>query len=173
MPAAVLLEDDFLPNHAALFQQLLETVPWDESMSARRTASYGQAYNYSQMSYPACPLHEGLVPVAELLQQRLGIHFDNCLLNYYATGENTMGFHADDTADLRPGTGVAIVSLGSPRQITFRRQDERQIQESYTLRPGSLLYMDDAVQQAWQHAIRKQPEAGPRISLTWRAMRTK
>lgn len=167
----VLLVSDFLPEHEALFEALLRGVCWDRSMKARLTASFGESYRYSQLDHPAVPMHPALTPLAARLEQRLGIAFDNCLLNLYETGDNTMGFHSDDPRDLKPGTGVAIVSLGSRRDITYRRTEDRTIRCSFTLEPGSLLYMDAAVQEAWQHGIRKQPGAGPRISLSWRSMR--
>ena len=95
--------------------------------------------------------------------------FNNCLLNYYETGDSSMGFHSDETKFLAPGTGVAIVSLGSTRQITFKSKSEPSIQVPFQLAPGALLYMDASIQADWLHAIKKQGSAGPRISLTWRA----
>ena len=161
--------DTFLPNHETLFQQLQETVIWDERMVARQTASFGLPYNYSQISYPETPMHVSLVPVAELLETQLGVRFNNCLLNYYESGNNTMGFHSDDTSNLVHNTGVAIISLGSSRGITYRNKNDKLIEHTFTLVSGSMLYMDDTVQTEWLHAIKREPDAGPRISLTWRA----
>jgi alkylated DNA repair dioxygenase AlkB len=93
-------------------------------MAARRTASFGRPYNYSNMQYPETLLPDSLHPIVELLNARLGIRFNNCLLNFYQTGDNSMGFHSDNTTGLVPGTGVAIVSLGSVRDITFRFKAE-------------------------------------------------
>lgn len=162
--------DSFLSGQAELFAHLVQTVSWDDRMAARRTASFGRAYDYSQMTYPEIALPTELIDVAERLERRLRIRFNNCLLNYYETGDNTMGFHADETAGLMPGTGVAIVSLGSVREITFRRTSNPTVRVSFPLAPGSLLYMDSAVQDHWQHAIKKQKHAGARISITWRAI---
>jgi alkylated DNA repair dioxygenase AlkB len=166
---AINIIDEFLPNHAELFTYLASSVQWDDSMAARRTASFGKPYNYSQISYPDVPMLPGLNDVADKLLKKLNVSFNNCLLNYYETGDNTMGFHSDDTSNLIPGTGVAIVSLGSVRDITYRSKTNPGHQVSFALRPGSLLYMDDAVQVDWLHAIKKQTGAGSRISLTWRA----
>ena len=163
------LEENVLDDPERLFHELRDGIHWDESMAARKTASFGRPYNYSQMSYPETPLPSQLVPVVKTLNELLGIAFNNCLLNYYETGKNTMGFHSDDTSQLQPGTGVAIVSLGSARRITFRNKADRTHHVEVDLLPGSVLYMDDAVQGHWLHAIKKQPDAGPRISLTWRA----
>ena len=163
------IESNFYPQHQVLFDQLLQSVTWDESMQARKTASFGRPYDYSQMSYPAAELLPCLVEVRDRLEGALQVPFNNCLANYYETGENRMGFHADDTSGLLPGTGVAIVSLGSQRTITYRSLDHA-ARFDYPLEPGSLLYMDAEVQVGWMHAIGRQTGAGPRISLTWRAV---
>ena len=163
--------DDFLPDPTGLFATLRDTVTWDTSMSARLTASFGVPYNYAQMVYPARPMPPALTPVIAQLREALGITFNNCLLNYYKTGQNKLGFHADETNNLQPETGIAIVSVGSPRKITFRSRNNKAIWTAYTLQPGSMLYMGIDVQHQWVHAIKKQKGVGPRISLTWRAFK--
>lgn len=166
----ILLIQEFYPRNAELFSELMASVEWDDSMTARKTASFGKPYDYSQMSYQATEMPPCLEDVAEHLREQLGVQFNNCLLNLYETGLNTMGFHSDETENLLPGTGVAIVSLGSERTITFRSLDQT-ILVDYCLKPGSLLYMGLEVQDHWMHAIRKQEIAELRISLTWRAIR--
>jgi hypothetical protein len=53
---------NFYSDHAILFEQLLSTVTWDESMTARKTASFGHPYNYSNMRYSETPIPECMVP---------------------------------------------------------------------------------------------------------------
>jgi alkylated DNA repair dioxygenase AlkB len=171
MEPPIEIEDDFYPDHEVLFDSLLTSIEWDDRMSARRTASFGRPYNYSQIDYPETPIPFDLQALLVKLEKRLNIQFNNCLLNFYETGDNTMGFHSDDTTGLISGTGVAIVSLGSIRDITYRSKSQPEIQRFFPLKPGSLLYMDDVVQENWMHAIKRQKDAGPRISLTWRAFR--
>lgn len=166
---ALWIEEGFWPEHEALFERLMREVSWEHSMAARRTASFGVPYDYAQMSYPEKPMHPALAPVQDALEARLGFRFNNCLLNHYPDERSKMGFHADETKDLVPGTGVAIVSVGAERKISFRdRNKERH--RSYVLPPGSLLYMEPEVQDEWVHAIkRRRRPAGPRVSLTWRS----
>lgn len=171
MDPQIEIEDDFYSDHEILFHSLLTSIEWDDRMAARRTASFGRPYNYSQIDYPESPIPFALHLLVEKLHARLSIHFNNCLLNFYETGDNTMGFHSDDTTGLISGTGVAIVSLGSVRDITYRSKNQPEVQRSYPLKPGSLLYMDDGVQEHWVHAIKRQKDAGPRISLTWRTFK--
>ena len=165
----LLLIDEFVPNHIKLFEALKTSVSWDKSMAARHTASFGEPYNYSQMTYPAIPMHPLLKPLVGMLHDKLQIYFNNCLLNYYQSGNSTMGFHSDDTSQLEAGTGVAIISLGNSRDITYRHKENHDIRHSFMLVSGSLLYMDSTVQDDWMHGIRKQPHTASRISLTWRA----
>jgi alkylated DNA repair dioxygenase AlkB len=165
----LLIIDDFLSDQMMLFNTLRETIPWEGSMAARRTASFGVPYNYAQMRYPAVPMHPALKPVVIKLKQTLNVEFNNCLLNFYETGRSKMGFHADDTTELQPGTGVAIVSVGYPRKLTYRSKKNPEVQHAFLLPPGSVLYMGSEVQDNWVHAIKRQKGVGPRISLTWRA----
>jgi hypothetical protein len=171
MEPPIEIEDAFYSAHEVLFNSLVTSIEWDDRMAARRTASFGRPYNYSQIDYPETPIPLELQTLVAMLDKRLNIKFNNCLLNYYETGDNTMGFHSDETTGLVSGTGVAIVSLGSVRDITYRSKTQPEIQRSFPLKPGSLLYMDDVVQENWMHAIKRQKDAGPRISLTWRAFR--
>ena len=86
-----------------------------------------------------------------------------------------MGFHSDATDELEPGTGIAIVSLGAERDITFRPIGERDRtrDEGYRLPSGSLLWRSAVMQSAWRHAILTDPAAtGGRVSLTFRRMKS-
>ncbi|MFE1813452.1 alpha-ketoglutarate-dependent dioxygenase AlkB [Metapseudomonas otitidis] len=82
-----------------------------------------------------------------------------------------MGFHSDECEVLESGTGVAILSLGDSREIRFRSKADREHEVGWTLPSGSLLYMDQAIQAHWLHAIPRTEAAGPRISLTFRRLR--
>jgi len=171
MKPELLVEEAFWPEHEALFRRLRDEVEWERSMVARHTASFGVPYDYAQMRYPQQPMHPALVPVRDALEARLGIRFNNCLLNHYLDERSKMGFHADETKELVPGTGVAIVSVGAPRRLSFRTKD-RSVRHAILLEPGSLLFMPLEVQHGWDHAIKRQrAPSGPRISLTWRAFR--
>jgi alkylated DNA repair dioxygenase AlkB len=164
----ILLQPDFVAAPQALYDHLLGSVVWDERMRARKTASFGVAYNYSQMAYPKTAMPQELAKVGEAIGLRLGFAPNNCLLNFYPDGDSAMGFHSDSAAELAPGTGVAIVSLGGMREIVYRRKGDRNVEFAYPLESGALLFMSDAVQEEWLHAIPKRAGAQARISLTFR-----
>ena len=166
---AVRVIENFVDDAERLFDALERDVDWERSMSARYTASFGVPYNYAQMVYPALPMHPLLVPVVDKLEATLNIRFNNCLLNFYFNERSKMGFHSDATEDLVPGTGIAIVSLGEPRDLYFRRRDDPEVRATVALAPGSMLFMGIGVQHEWVHEIKKKKGAQKRISLTWRA----
>ena len=166
----VYYRSDFVPEAEELFGFLAKSVVWDERMKARKTASFGVAYNYSQISYPAVPMPVEIENVCALLEHHIRYWPNNCLLNWYPDGSSSMGFHSDTSEELTPGTGVAIVSLGSSRPIVFRSKAHKTVEYAYTLSNGSLLYMSKEVQDHWLHAIPKVPEARGRISLTFRSI---
>jgi alkylated DNA repair dioxygenase AlkB len=168
MTPALHQDPTFVASPAALFDELLRTVDWDDRMRARRTASFGVAYDYSGLRYVERPMRADLASIAESIERTLGFSPNNCLLNLYPDGDSSMGFHSDSSAELAPGTGVAIVSLGASRTIVFRNKADRAVERAYRLEAGALLYMTDAVQTEWLHAIPREAGAGPRISLTFR-----
>lgn len=162
----------FIAYPSELFDWLKTGIQWDERMKARRTASFGVAYNYSQIAYDAVPMPAQLDAVCSALAVAVGFRPNNCLVNLYPDGTSSMGFHSDEIVYLTPGTGVAIVSLGAVRSIVFRNKLDRAIESSYALESGSLLYMSQEVQHDWLHAIPKSAGAAERISLTFRSMQS-
>jgi alkylated DNA repair dioxygenase AlkB len=166
----IYLHPAFIAFPDALFASLMASVSWDERMKARKTASFGVAYNYSQISYERTPMPPELEAICGQIELELGFRPNNCLLNHYLDGSSSMGFHSDSSASLVPGTGVAIVSVGSVRSIVYRNKADRTVEFDYPLPNGSLLYMSDEIQQEWLHAIPKTENAGERISLTFRAI---
>lgn len=162
------LDPQFVKNPLSLLQWVEQSVVWDTRMKARKTASFGVSYDYSQMRYPETDMPPPLAAIALQLEHSLGFLPNNCLLNFYEDGLSSMGFHSDSSQELAPGTGVAIVSLGAERPIVFRSKADRSVETSYPLASGSLLYMAQEIQDHWLHAIPKVPDAGPRISLTFR-----
>ena len=168
----VMYVEGFLAEHHAMFAWALANAPWDDRIAARKTASYGVPYNYAGLEYPERPFSPELEAVRAAASARAGMEANNCLLNYYPDGRSRMGFHSDSAMGLVEGSGVAIVSLGAERKLKFRRTARPDERLDYWLSSGSLLFMADAVQREWQHAIPRTSRPLPRISLTFRAVLT-
>lgn len=163
-------QENLVHEPGALFETLRTEVEWDERMTARKTASFGVAYNYSQIQYPHQPFSQSLQEMATALSQLLGFAPNNCLINYYLDGKSKMGFHSDQTDILAKGTGVAIISLGATRTLQFRNIANKELVQDISLNAGSLLYMSQEVQHHWQHAIPKSDTSDGRMSLTFRQL---
>ncbi len=100
--------ENFYPNTTQLFNDLLENVTWDASMKARKTASFGVAYNYSQISYPYQKMPSDIQSICTAIQNKIGFEPNNCLINFYENGQSKMGYHSDQTDILESNTGVVI-----------------------------------------------------------------
>ena len=163
--------ENFIENPVELFDFITKTVQWDERMTARKTASFGRAYNYSQIDYP----YQKFLPELEIIINRLkpiiGFEANNCLINYYMNGKSKMGYHSDQTDILESDTGIAIVSIGEKRILKFRNIENPEKFLTYELTAGSLVYMTQEIQTIWQHSIPKSDTDNGRISLTFRQMR--
>lgn len=163
--------ENFIENHDDLFESLKSNVIWDERMSARKTASFGKAYNYSQMSYPFQKFPPEIDEIIESIQEVLNFRPNNCLINYYLDGKSKMGFHSDQTDILVENTGVGILSIGETRVLRFRNIANKELKTDFELSAGSFIHMSDAVQTKWQHAIPKSDTEKGRMSLTFRKIK--
>lgn len=174
------------PNWASepdvLFKQLIEDVVWKTrtirlfgktSTIPRQEAWVGDAgvqYKYSHQIYTTDPWPEVLEPIVNGLKEGVA-PFNGALLNYYADGSDSMGWHSDDEPELGVNPSVAILSLGAQRDLRFRKKGNPKEAITVPLPKGSLLVMNGAIQHHWQHALPKRAKAAARISCTFRAVR--
>ncbi|MBX2868970.1 MAG: alpha-ketoglutarate-dependent dioxygenase AlkB [Acidiferrobacterales bacterium] len=158
-------------GHEELFHILLDTLTWNTQFRSRSTVSFGVSYTKRSGLSHRRPFPDYLQHIANLVKQRFGYIPNNCLANYYPTGEHYINFHSDQDMEMKTHSGVAIVSLGTTRLMELRKIDNHQIRYAYPLEPGSVFYMEDVLQKEWQHGIMQQRESGARISLSFRALR--
>lgn len=163
--------NDFIEVPNTLMNFLKNKVEWDERILARKTASFGKAYNYSQIEYPYKELVFPLTKVISKLTDFLGFETNNCLINYYLDGKSKLGFHSDIIDILKDDTGIAIISLGETRILRFKNILDETIVIDFILENGSLIYMTQEVQKLWKHAVPKSDTSKERMSLTFRKIK--
>ncbi|HSM69807.1 MAG TPA: alpha-ketoglutarate-dependent dioxygenase AlkB [Xanthomonadales bacterium] len=133
------------------------------------------SYRYSGLTLPAAAWHPALLELRERLQVALERPFNSVLANAYRDGQDSMGWHADDEAELGSEPCIACISLGAVRQFRLRPRQPVAAKQSplnIGLEPGSLLIMSGDSQRCWQHAVPKTRRlVGLRISLTYRLVR--
>ena len=162
--------ENFITNHLELYRLLVDKIDWDSSMKSRNTSSFGKAYNYSNISYRYRDFIPEIKDMIDAVGSIVGYCSNNCLVNYYLDGNSSMGYHSDEVSCLKESTGIAIISLGQTRTISFKNIKNPDLILDLELRSGSLFYMGQDVQKEWKHAILKSETKEGRISLTFRSL---
>jgi alkylated DNA repair dioxygenase AlkB len=174
----------FLPaaEADALLAQLTAEVAWEQRAirifgqqipQPRLTAWYGDPearYAYSGLQWEPRPWLPALTALRQRVEAATGHRFNSVLLNLYRTGQDSMGWHADDEPELGSTPAIASLSLGDTRRFRLRpRTGLTHAPFSLDLPNGSLLLMRGAMQQHWQHALPKTARpVGTRLNLTFR-----
>ncbi|WP_337879121.1 alpha-ketoglutarate-dependent dioxygenase AlkB [Rheinheimera sp.] len=128
------------------------------------------SYRYSGVLFEPEPWHPLVLELTNRLNQHLGLGFNAVLLNWYSSGEQHMGWHADDEPELGDAPQIASLSLGEARWFELRHQSQL-MQFKLMLQHGSLLLMGGECQRYWQHRVAKMAKAQQgRINLTFRKM---
>ena len=181
-----LLENFLEPSEAdRLFHRMQQNIPWKQEKITvfgkthpipRLTCWHGDpgcAYTYSGLRSEPEPWTEELRMIRARLQDILPHpDFNSVLLNFYRSGEEKMGWHADDERELGPDPVIASVSLGATRRFDLKHRRHADQRLSIPLPTGSLLVMAGAWQHHWVHQLpaQKKVTAG-RINLTFRHIR--
>jgi alkylated DNA repair dioxygenase AlkB len=164
----------------ALLAVLEHEVPWERhhvrifgrEIPAPRLSCWigdpGAAYTYSRVRFKPRPWTPALACVRQRIEQAIDARFNSVLANRYASGADSMGWHADDEPELGLRPVIASLSLGATRRFVLRpRSGGAKVELPLT--HGSLLVMAGDTQANWQHALpRMAGAAGVRINLTFR-----
>lgn len=172
---------------SALYYALLTTLPWQSDIvtlfgkthvTTRQIVWMGDSaasYQYSGHRRQAIAWTDSVFHVKHHIEQQLakiGIntHFNSCLLNYYPSGDDGMGYHADDERELGEQPIIASLSLGATRKFVLKHKKTQDKVELY-LESGQLIVMHGETQKYWKHTVTKTKTVlEGRISLTFRQM---
>jgi len=160
---------------------LLADTPWEQSVVhlhgrdypvPRRVAWYGDArasYGYSGLQHQPLPWTPLLTSIRQQIETQVAAPLNAVLLNLYRDGQDSMGWHSDDEAELGNNPLIASLSLGGVRRFDLRRKGQGRIAHSLELEHGSLLVMRGSTQHYWQHQVAKtRRHCEPRVNLTFR-----
>jgi len=169
-PEVVYLENWFT-DHENMFNNLKHNLSWNKQFRSRFTVGFGLSYTKDSGFHRKRPFPNSFHEITQKIERDLGYSPNNCLANYYPTGDHYISFHSDQDMEMQAHSGVTIVSLGTTRLMQLRKISDPRISYAYPLAPGSLFYMADELQKDWQHSIPPQSSAGERISLSFRALK--
>ncbi|WP_371920736.1 alpha-ketoglutarate-dependent dioxygenase AlkB [Pseudomonas sp. SJZ079] len=180
-------QSDWLDDATAdlWLKQLLDETPWQQPQVRlygrvcpvpRLLAWYGDAeasYCYSGQTHRPLPWTPLLQGIRARVVEAAGQPLNGVLLNYYRDGQDSMGWHSDDEAELGSDPVVVSLSLGGTRRFDLRRTGQSRIEHSLALNHGSLLVMRGSTQHYWQHQVAKtRTPCAPRLNLTFRLIRS-
>ncbi|MFI0515891.1 alpha-ketoglutarate-dependent dioxygenase AlkB [Streptomyces sp. WSLK1-5] len=164
----------WLGGSDALFEQLAEEVPW----RAERRTMYDHVVDVPRLlafygvddQLPHPVLTEAREALTAHYADELGEPFTTAGLCHYRDGRDSVAWHGD-----RGGRGasqdtmVAIVSVGTPRDLLLRPARGGGETLRRPLGHGDLIVMGGSCQRTWEHAVPKSTRAtGPRISIQFR-----
>jgi alkylated DNA repair dioxygenase AlkB len=183
--AWVVLEPDFVPDHAAVMARLVTALPlrqesmvlFGRSVAMPRLSSWhgdpGCSYAYSGRVFEPAPWTPELTTMRERLLAHEGCDFNSVLVNHYRDGNDAMGEHADDEPELGPSRDdirIASISLGASRRFVLRHRRTREV-FAYSLGAGNLFVMGGTTQRHFRHHLpRTRTPTGPRMNLTFRVI---
>lgn len=201
--ARVTYDPAFLPPDEAerYYQELLATLEFNAEEASqvrrpfsrekiaipRRQTAYGDpgtSYTFAGCVVPARPWLPPLATLREVLSVRTGERPNFVLINYYRSGRDCIGWHADDERELGDAPTILSLSLGATRDFQLRHRDAFPRAGQPARRPelqtvtiplgsGSLLIMRDPTNKDWKHQLPRRggqlaATIGDRLNLTWR-----
>ncbi|KAL6720750.1 hypothetical protein ACLMJK_002675 [Lecanora helva] len=138
--------------------------------------------------YKACasaprPLPQPLDHLRRLTEIFTGATYNFCLVNYYASGADSISYHSDDERFLGPLPSIASFSLGATRDFCLKHKPippkDGEPPPEQNLKPplklplgsGDMVLMRGRTQGSWLHSIPKRKgkgSEGGRTNITFR-----
>lgn len=126
--------------------------------------------------YPPRPIPQCLETLRRSTEAATACQFNFCLVNYYASGADSISYHSDDERFLGPDPAIASFSLGAQRDFLMKHKTAPESLK-LALGSGAMVLMRGTTQSRWLHSIPKRTgknsEDGGRINITFRRAMTK
>jgi alkylated DNA repair dioxygenase AlkB len=158
----------------AVFETLLRDVDW----RAERRPMYDGVVDVPRLlrwygadeTLPHPVLADAKGQLSAHYAEELGEEFMTAGMCLYRDGRDSVAWHGDTIGrSAHVDTMVAIVSLGSPRNLMLRPRAGGHDTLRFPLGHGDLIVMGGSCQRTWEHAIPKTAKpVGPRISVQFR-----
>lgn len=177
-------EENFYPKD--LFETLRSEVPWENRSAPRDECfmaldenlmySYGNNNSLREElhTYKAVPMHPEVLNIMNKLNEEFGTEYNVCVLNFYQSEKQHLGWHADDSPEQDLSHPIAVISFGAERFIFIKEKGFKgniPNENKFFLTNGSLFIMPGGFQDKFFHKIPKHDQpCGGRISLTFRKL---
>ena len=129
----------------------------------------GTSYRYSGVRFEPASWPRALNVLRGAVSAAAGEDFNSVLANLYRDGNDTMGWHSDDEAELGAQPIIASLSLGASRKFVLKARAKGGDKLELELPHGSLLVMRGETQKNYRHSLPRTKRAtGERMNLTFR-----
>ncbi len=156
----------WVPDHAALFDELLRDAPWRQRT---RRMWDGEVLEPRLVAVYDSTLPASLEQLRVAVCDRYGVRFDSCLVNLYRDGSDAVAWHGDTVRRVLRDPLVVTVSLGSRRRFLVRRAGSGPVLHTWSSGEGDLMVMGGAMQHDYEHTVPRDARAlGARMSVTMR-----
>ncbi len=131
--------------------------------------------------YPPRPIPQCLNDLRLSTEAATGCKFNFCLVNYYASGSDSISYHGDDERFLGDLPAIASFSFGAKRDFLMKHKpaapnDKNPPPETKLMKlplaSGDMILMKGETQAKWLHSIPKRTgknaDDGGRINITFR-----
>lgn len=182
LPDCVEYHKDFLHNHKELYDKFKEEFNFEKRDVLN---SDGTSYKlnratciFGDSDIPSVPKIWGtdnpvnhwtpeLLEIKQQIEKLTCKKYNVCLCNFYESGTNTIGWHADNE-ERGSISSIASISLGAERIFELKENATDTIIEK-KLESGSLFLMKDGCQENYVHRIPRDLKCKTgRINLTFR-----
>ncbi|CEI65030.1 hypothetical protein FVEN_g11908 [Fusarium venenatum] len=159
-----------------------ETSKFDDKGLPVDTNTGSRALDKRYVKYPPRPIPKCLEELRRRTELATGCEYNFCLVNYYASGSDSISFHSDDEQFLGRDPAIASFSLGARRDFLMKHKpsppdaaDSPVVNAKPLKLPlgsGDMVLMRGRTQSNWLHSIPKRTgknqEDGGRINITFR-----
>ena len=131
----------------------------------------GFSYTYSGFTHNPTPFPLFVREMIERVSEITDKSFNSALVNLYQDGSDSVGWHADNEAELGSAVDIASLSLGTTRTFRLRHRRNAHPQISMEVEHASLVVMHHPLQEHWTHELPKRKRiTEPRVNFSFRMM---
>lgn len=144
----------------------------------RKSCNMGANYKYSGIVQSSERIPDEMHDLLERLGEIADIDYSNLInrvaivVNYYAGGEDNIGWHADDEPCIDQSYPIVSVSFGATRDFKIRKKADHKEVYKLPLADCDVLVMQPGMQGGYQHSLPKRAKVDcPRINITVRIVK--
>ncbi|TDZ23962.1 DNA oxidative demethylase ALKBH2 [Colletotrichum orbiculare MAFF 240422] len=159
-----------------------DTARFDDDGSVVDAKSGFKVEDKRYEKYPPRPIPKCLDDLRRSTEAATDCKFNFCLVNYYASGADSISFHSDDERFLGRDPAIASFSFGARRDFLMKHKPTPPDPENPDKAPpkqlklplgsGDMILMRGRTQSNWLHSIPKRTgknaDDGGRINITFR-----